>query len=90
MYGQIRDASKASLHHRIDWDFQYHSCNDDQQNRMKDIRQYAANLAHTMVSHCPHSRELSTAITLLEQVVTTANSAIAREGRPDENPQNPT
>jgi hypothetical protein len=63
---------------KIELAFTYHAPKDDQARRYVDIREKAKALALTFTMHCPPSRELSLAITNLEQAVMWANSAIAR------------
>lgn len=58
--------------------FTYHAPKASQPERYQVIRDNALDLAQIMVIHCPESRELSLAITKLEEAVMWANSAIAR------------
>lgn len=59
--------------------FTYHPPKgDDQTMRYTAIRAAGASLADLLVHTCPPSRELSLALTNLEQAVMWANSAIAR------------
>lgn len=68
----------GQLTERIENDFSYHKPKDDQPQRYEMIRDQAKQLAYTFAGCCPASRELSTALTLLEQSVMEANAAIAR------------
>ena len=63
---------------KIETAFTYHAPTGDQPDRYVDIREKAKNLAYTFTMHCPPSRELSLALTNLEQAVMWANAAIAR------------
>lgn len=63
---------------KIETAFTYHAPVGDQPDRYVDIREKAKSLALTFTMHCPPSRELSLAITNLEQAVMWANAAIAR------------
>lgn len=63
---------------KIDRAFTYHPPHGDQAERYVEIRDYAKTLARLMCGLCPPSRELSLALTNLEQAVMWANSAIAR------------
>lgn len=64
--------------------FTYHAPFGDQPIRYEMIRDRARNLAEFMSEKCPPSRELSLALTNLEQAVMWANAAIARnETRPE-------
>ena len=63
---------------RMENDFVYHPPKDDQQERYILIRNKAKELALVIVENSPQSREQSTALTQLDQVVMNANAAIAR------------
>jgi len=64
--------------------FTYHAPFGDQPTRYEMIRDRGLNLAQFMTEKCPPSRELSLALTNLEQAVMWANAAIARnETRPE-------
>ena len=58
--------------------FVYHAPKDNQRERYVRIRDNAGSLAHLLVTNCPESRELSCALTKLEEAVMWANAAIAR------------
>lgn len=58
--------------------FTYHPPTPDQVPRYGAIRTAAKELAFSLLDKCPESRELSTALTKLDEVVFWANSAIAR------------
>lgn len=58
--------------------FTYHAPKSGQPERYVDIREHALQLAESLCSLCPASRELSLAITHLEEVVFWANASIAR------------
>lgn len=62
----------------IDVRFTYHAPTDDQVPRYEEIRHDARLYAERLVDLCPPSRELSLALTHLEQCVMFANAAIAR------------
>jgi len=63
---------------RIEHNFKYHPPKGDQPERYELIRNEARRFAKLINGCCPHSRELSTALTDLEKVVFNANAAIAR------------
>jgi len=63
---------------KIELAFTYHPPKGDQADRYVTIRDSARQLAMIFLESCPPSRELSLAITSLEQAVSWANSAIAR------------
>ena len=69
---------KQEVRDRLGNNFTYHRPNDDQQDRYVRIRDQAHNYALLLVTNCPESRELSLALTHLEEVVMWANAAIAR------------
>jgi hypothetical protein len=56
--------------------FTYHPLNKD--DKYEIIRFTAKTLSYLMVNECPQSRELSLALTKLEEAVMWANAAIAR------------
>jgi len=58
--------------------FTYHSFTGTQPARYVEIRSLAHGLATFMLEACPPSRELSLALTNLEEAVMWANAAIAR------------
>lgn len=67
------------LKNRIVRDFTYHPPPDEHTIGIYEcIRSEGKNLAITFVDLCPPSRELSLALTNLEQAVMWANAAIAR------------
>jgi hypothetical protein len=67
---------RAELENR----FTYHEPGELQIKAFKAIREQALDLAETIASLTPESREQSLAITKLEEVVMWANAAIARNG----------
>lgn len=58
--------------------FTYHAPKSQQPERYQQIRMYARDLANRIDRSCPDSREKSTALTKLDEVVMWANAAIAR------------
>lgn len=58
--------------------FVYHVPKDDQPERYQRIRTAAGELAHLLITNCPKSRELSLALTKLEEAIFWANASIAR------------
>jgi hypothetical protein len=64
--------------------FTYHAPFGSQPERYEEIRARALDYADYLLKRCPDSRELSLAITHLEEVVFWANAAIARhEEKPE-------
>ena len=63
---------------KIEVAFVYHPPKEDQPQRNEDIRALGKGMAEKLVRLCPPSRELSLALTNLEQAVMWANAAIAR------------
>lgn len=59
--------------------FTYHPPKDGQQWTFEQIRNTAQHYALLLAGLCPQSRELSLAITHLEEVVFWANASIARK-----------
>ena len=58
--------------------FTYHAPSVDQPPRYERIRNGGKELAETIHSACPRSREMSVALTKLDEVVMWANASIAR------------
>lgn len=58
--------------------FTYHAPKDGQPDKYNAIRSEAFDLACCIRALCPDSRELSLALTSLEETVMWANAAIAR------------
>lgn len=67
-----------TLYDRIENDFTYHPPRADQVPKFVRIRNDAREMAHRLVAQCPEGRELSTALTKLDEVVFWANASIAR------------
>jgi len=65
---------KADIENR----FTYHAPKPGQPEIYEGIREQAKSMAFNLVGPCPESRELSLAITKLEECVFWANAAIAR------------
>ena len=63
---------------KIEKAFTYHAPKTDQVEQFVKIRDTAKTFAEYLVTACPPSRELSLALTSLEQTVMWANAAIAR------------
>lgn len=63
---------------RLRNNFTYHAPHGTQAERYTFLRSEAGKLADQLVSQCPESRELSVALTKLEEVMYWANAAIAR------------
>ena len=63
---------------KLETAFTYHSPKADQPERYQQIRGQARTLASLLMELCPPSRELSLALTNLEQAAMWANAAIAR------------
>jgi hypothetical protein len=66
----------------LDNRFTYHKPTGNQPSRYTEIRRQAGDLARFINLNCPESRELSLAITRLEEAVMWANAAIARNDNP--------
>lgn len=63
---------------RLDNNFMYHQPKPGQSERYEQIRAQAKTFAELLCTLCPASRELSLALTQLEDSVMWANAAIAR------------
>jgi hypothetical protein len=68
----------GGMRERIERDFTYHPPKGDQAERYVRIRDKAKELALLIVEVTPASREQSSALTKLDEVVMHANAAIAR------------
>lgn len=75
-----REHGKDALHARADNDFRYHAPTPEQLPKYEALRDYARTFAHLLIDSVPQGRELSTALTKLEECVMTANAGIARHG----------
>lgn len=62
----------------LDRRFTYHAPKEGQPVKYEAIRSRAKHLALELIELCPHSRELSLALTKLEESVMWANASIAR------------
>lgn len=71
--------SKAQLMKRVQNDFTYHPPTGSQPEMYDLIRSETLSLAEKLVTICPIGRELTLALTSLEQVMFYANASIARE-----------
>lgn len=63
---------------RLDNNFKHHPPKDEQNERYEQIRKEARLFALSLMQSCPPSRELSLALTHLEECVMNANASIAR------------
>lgn len=71
--------SREALHERIENDFMYHPPRDEEMvMAYTDLRERFKALAHVLIDTVPPGRELSLALTKLEEAVMHANSGIAR------------
>lgn len=70
--------------HDLENIFTYHAPTDAQKVTYELIRNEAKNLAGTILQECPQSRERSLAMTKVEEAVMWANSAIARNKKPQQ------
>jgi len=70
--------TEVELLQRLDNDYTYHAPKPDQLERYTKIRKQARDFAGELVKMVPQSRELSLALTHLEQAVMIANAGIAR------------
>lgn len=76
--GSRIDQDRQRLHDRIRSDFTYHSPVGSQPNVYYEIRERSRALAHFLVDHVPPGRELSRALSDLEDMVMHANAGVAR------------
>ena len=74
-YDHVSDKTAAT----IETNFMCHPLTDDQMRRIKDTRDNARGFAWMLNRFCPPSRELSLAMTKLEECMMWANASIARD-----------
>lgn len=67
------------LAERINIDFAFHPATPDTGPRHDRIRRLCRSLAHELTAEVPTGRELSCALTALEEVMMWSNAGIARE-----------
>jgi len=67
-----------TVHQRIENNFTYHAPSKSQAATYVELRDAVKSLAILFADKCPESRELSLAMTKLEESVMWANAAIAR------------
>jgi len=77
-YYQMTDEEHA----RVRNSFSFHAPFGDQTMRYEEVRRLGRQFAETLFLLCPRSRELSLAITALEEVVMRANQSIALNEKP--------
>lgn len=72
--------AKKFLHEneRMEWNLTNHTPNADQIMMIEDVRSWAKKFAKAVIASCPPSRELSLALSAIEQATTNAVAAIAR------------
>lgn len=75
---QIETAPRVELFKRNETNFTYHPPKDGQVQRYAANRAAAKHLANQLAQTCPPSRELSLALTKIEEAMMWANAAIAR------------
>lgn len=61
--------------------FRHHAPHGDQAARYAEVRSMLEDVANALLRRCPRSRELSVALTKLEEVMFWANASIARNER---------
>jgi len=74
----MTQVASGKLLARIANDFTYHAPKEGQPLTYEGIRMAAKGYAEYLAARCPESRELSLALTKLEEVVFWANASIAR------------
>jgi hypothetical protein len=71
-------ASSKLMRERIETDFTYHPPTGDKGRRHEALRGFAKAFAIALTEYCPESRELSLALTKVEEASMWGNAAIAR------------
>lgn len=77
---QSDDEIRQGLAERVTQDHTFHPVGTDQAASMTHVRSLAQSLGLYLVGIVPLGRELSSALTKLEEVVMHANAGIARKG----------
>ncbi len=80
----MADDPNARPTHDLGKRFTYHPPHGTQQKRYELIREKAGTFASSLEGVCPPSRELSLALTKLEEAMFWANAAIARNEAKDD------
>jgi hypothetical protein len=74
----------VDLKERIENDFAFHAANtEEKKDAHTSVRQHCKELALYLEGNVPVGRELSTALTKLEEVMMWSNAAIARNDKQD-------
>ena len=73
----LSDKQKADLDSR----FSYHEMKEGQEEQLDIIRQGIVIVAIAITQHCPPCREMSLALTHLEEAMFFADAAIVRNGK---------
>jgi len=70
-------AERDHLHSRVESDLSYHKPTDQTvSDRLEANRAHGKQLAHFLIENCPPGRELSMALTNLQQAMMWANAAL--------------
>lgn len=70
--------AREQLHERVDRDFVFHPPTEAKRAFYESLRDRFRALAHFLIENVPPGRELSTALTKLEESVMHANAGVAR------------
>jgi hypothetical protein len=73
---------KGELRDRLVWDLAYHAPDNDAVLLHGRLREAAMAFGFVILDACPEGRELSSALTKLEECLFHANAAVARRERP--------
>lgn len=71
--------TKEELKKRIENDFMFHPADEDRGNRHAMVRAACKAAADRLIEEVPEGRELSLALTKLEEAMMWANAGIARQ-----------
>ena len=74
----MENAISGQVNERIENNFMYHAPTGDQPEKYEKLRAKGKELAYLMENCCNQGRELSLAMTKLEESVMWANASIAR------------
>lgn len=72
-----------------EWDFNFtnHTPTAEGIAKIENLRESAKAFAHVLIGNCPTSRDLSLALTSLEETLFHGNAAIARNMTDDKKPE---
>jgi hypothetical protein len=80
----VTDQQRDQLHARVENDFRYHRPDAETAAKHAALRDVFERVSHEVIDLGPPGRELSTALTKLEESMFHANAGLARSSSPPE------